>query len=285
MAQHTRILLAFLLLGALTNVAVSWACVWFTRKIQWVEVLPSPVKRADGWLWNPPHGWPTSAFEPECIRKPGLTLVRVIHASRAPGGGLPMKYFQMYSIRSGWPWQSMESKWETDSTRPSQRTLASRIDFGIVVVNSGMFSYGISLPLRPVALPFALNTTVYSVLLGGSWALIRAAKRHTRAERNRCVRCAYRVARLAICPECGGAPVARASGTPAALSGLRVEILMLGSYAAARFAIASSYFSRNSGSLSTTCTRVMNANRSPASGSLHTSGCSFLASPRNAARI
>ena len=202
MTQYARILVAFLLLGALTNIAVSWACVWFTRKTQWVEVPPPPVKRADGWLWKPPAGWPERAQEPESMRRPGVTLVRVVHWQPRRTA------HQMHSIRSGWPWNAMESRWESPS---QQAPVESSYDFGIQVVSGSRFGYGVSLPLRPIPRPFVLNAIAYSMLGGVPWYLMRVVKRRVRATRGHCTSCGYSVIGLERCPECGAPAASRSS--------------------------------------------------------------------------
>ncbi len=201
MVPHLKTVVLFVLLGALANVAVSWACVWFTRKIQWVEVLPPQIKRTDGWLWKPSAGWPEQADEPECIRRPGVTLVRVLKGHRANWEEFSAtRWFQMYSIRSGWPSKSMESRWES----PSQHApLKSSYDFGVQVVKGGTFGYGLALSLRPVPAPFILNSVVYAVLLYLPWTLTPTVRRRSRISRSLCTRCKYPVRDLTTCPECG----------------------------------------------------------------------------------
>ncbi len=188
------LVISLLICGAAMNVAVSWACVWFTRKNQWVEVPPPPIKRDDGWLWKPSAGWPEQADEPECIRRPGVTLVRATHWRPRRTA------YQMYSIRSGWPWQSMESRWESV---PQQPPITSSFDFGIQVVEGSLFGYGVALPLRPIPAPFILNSVIYAVLLYLPWTLIRIMTRRSRISRGLCTRCKYPVRDLTTCPECG----------------------------------------------------------------------------------
>lgn len=204
MVPHLKAIVLFLLLGALANVAVSCACVWFTRKIRWVEVPPPPIKRDDGWLWKPSAGWPEQADEPECLRRPGVTLVRATHWR--PRGTA----YQMYSIRSGWPWQALESRWESV---PQQPPITSSYDFGIQVIGSSPFGYSVSLPLRPIPVPFILNSVIYAVLLYLPWTLMRTMKRRARISRSLCTRCKYPVRDLTTCPECGTLVPARSPNT------------------------------------------------------------------------
>ena len=59
------------------------------------------------------------------------------------------------------------------------------------------------LPTNPVWPGFAVNTAFYAALAFLLWSAPGFARRSSRRRRGRCVRCAYELAGVAVCPECG----------------------------------------------------------------------------------
>ncbi|MCA9283328.1 MAG: hypothetical protein H6812_01395 [Phycisphaeraceae bacterium] len=59
------------------------------------------------------------------------------------------------------------------------------------------------MPLRPLPLGFTINTLFYAALVFFPLFGISALKRHRRIRRGHCTNCAYDLAGLPICPECG----------------------------------------------------------------------------------
>jgi hypothetical protein len=60
-----------------------------------------------------------------------------------------------------------------------------------------------NLPLRPLWIPFALNTLLFAGAIHGTLALIAELRRRHRRRRGRCPSCGYALGGLATCPECG----------------------------------------------------------------------------------
>jgi hypothetical protein len=100
-------------------------------------------------------------------------------------------------ITTGWPLPAMQY----DSI-PS----ASAWVRGIPILGSSTIAGGLMprrLPLRPLPIPFLLDTAAFA--LAGWAAIFAAAKLRATSRRRRglCIQCAYPVAGLATCPECG----------------------------------------------------------------------------------
>ena len=154
---------AFLLLGAVVNVAVAWGCA-FLSLVDYRESRhrpPSPVWSKYGYCWtyhrgtNRIHaGWPTLCMQ----------------ATSAPIG--------------------------PGAFRPAIRILRS-LPRAPGVREARYF------PLGPKPLLFVTNTACYGavlwVLLGGPFAL----RRFLRVRRGLCPKCAYPMGESAVCTECG----------------------------------------------------------------------------------
>jgi len=63
--------------------------------------------------------------------------------------------------------------------------------------------YAKSLPLKPIEPGFTLNTLLYAVVLYIPFLGFGALKRRRRIRRGLCPACAYELAGLTTCPECG----------------------------------------------------------------------------------
>ncbi len=118
------------------------------------------------------HGFPMLALEQADAGRPWNT------------GGIPSRVQRSLSWERGW--------------HPSRDVLGRRIP-------DNVWAWG--LPVRPMPLPFAINSLVYaalwfailSVLIAAAHALVRASRRR----RGLCPHCKYPTRGLDICPECG----------------------------------------------------------------------------------
>jgi len=210
-------LLAWLLLGAIVNVAVAWAC-----------ALQQPTT-SRGLFGNsfqqlnlhPPAGWLEEAASLERAIHRVATLY--VHRNDRVSAGLLRREIGFARgmpdaaaiVRSGLPCYSMEAGcWYDWGAGPALNAGRSRhrvlwaVD--LKLAGDGRLSAFDRrlLPLRPLWPGFAINTIFYG---GAAWLLFVApfaARRAARRWRNRCVSCGYDLRGSAHerCPECGAMP-------------------------------------------------------------------------------
>lgn len=197
------------ILGAIVNVAVAWACVCWGPTPS--RLSAAAIERR--WRAPVPDDWPPTAKHWRVSRL-GLTEYDV--AGDAPRNasqswdrscqwvaqsGLPFRGLFMYRNRieslladSGWPMQ-----WE----RPE------RLSDGLVIpdwVPCPPFNRRMRfLPTQVLWPGFAMNTVFYAAILwlifGGPFAL----RRRLRARRGQCQACGYPIGVSPVCTECGAA--------------------------------------------------------------------------------
>ena len=218
--KYLRVILIFLLLGAVVNVAVAWGLAVVHNGI-YDRFSDGEEGRAsaDGDSWEIARfdyfgttrlvGIPStkelvgSGYEAEYV--PGL--LPSWSRMNDPPSTLPANADRKYGIQwdmvflseiaRGWPLRSF-----TCTHYKSYPDLIIHTKDGILLhVDSKFRLQRITLPLRPIWTGFALNTILYAVLLGSLFT----SRRKIRNKRGLCVKCAYdlRGAEHKACPECG----------------------------------------------------------------------------------
>lgn len=216
-------------LGIATTFAVAWASaiavpsnanfdgvqLEFVCELQ--ELVGNPVERhaREVAAWNSRHTSPmprgrffSRAPAPLPLTaiveaRPGGTVVLSSWTEAAEQVGIDMAYFpsakatpyqpwmsEYHDIR-GWPFPALGVPWDRAMQAP--------------VVGSGKHLPRIRIPLHPLWAGMAYNTMIFTAF----WSMFiivpiipELRRRHRRA-RGRCVKCAYELASLPRCPECG----------------------------------------------------------------------------------
>jgi hypothetical protein len=197
------LVVVFLLLGAVVNVAVAWGCANAAGGEWDAQWDGSEYTRV--WL---EHGGSVDAEGPDadsCISRPGYEA----HYTNfwRPNDG---EYTDMFIFRAGWPTPSLDGIamriWRSAVAfdRVTDGVLLSEKAWG---ANDGM--YGAfetaqrSMPLHPVWPGFVINTFFYAAILWLLFAGPGRVRRWRRIKRGLCAKCAYPVGASDICTECG----------------------------------------------------------------------------------
>lgn len=227
---HILTILLLLLLGAIVNVAVAWACSlipdptnagsitqttagvgeyvvqvnYATRfgsagvgLIRWADTPPfsgtgeSPERFLPGW------------FDFEEVKESVKTLPvsnesDVMHARAIYATGWPA-----IAVRC-----TIEFDWPGGVT--SSRGAIRWFDRDFDVIND---NWPRALPCYPIPTGFALNTLFYAAIFGLLYFAPRALRRRRRIQRGLCPRCAYPTGSSEVCTECGTAIRVRESST------------------------------------------------------------------------
>ena len=215
---HGRTLVAALLIGVLTTIAVSWTAALLVR-----ETLPTSfddLYDTEGWTrYETPDGpWTLSVRGGHGWRKmlvypPGKTLVRrppvVPERRRLPVLVRPLEATPEAAAcvvleARGWPMPALERRLVFPRVIvPSRAQPASPFAWALPVGDA-------RLPLVPTWPGFLVDTLLYTalglVVLRGLDHLRRARRRR----RGRCPACGYPVGSSSTCSECGGPVVAAA---------------------------------------------------------------------------
>ena len=211
MRRRIIIVVIFLLAGAVVNVAVAWGCAYrnglYSDDWHWVTV----PENNRFWLERRPHEWESGKLI-GVTRSSGLgrTLTRARGEARPrervtlpplktggssgpqPGSEVVVAHkARIIEAAFGWPlrsfgWTMLSSR--TYSHRSPTITMSGRV-----------------LPLLPTWPGFVVNTLFYAAVL---WLLIPGRfllRRIIRVKRGRCPACAYPMAELSVCTECGKA--------------------------------------------------------------------------------
>lgn len=176
----------------------------------WVDVLAPDAASVAEQL----H-WPTAARLPQGppptirLRRTFTDRIGIDYPGWARGGVLADSgpATTVLAARAGWPFRTLTGYATSDGRT---RTTAWMLDTGIHRSAAGDT---VELPLRPLPLGMAANTLIYALPIGLTIATLRAARTRRRAARGRCTACAYDLANLTTCPECGHqAPSQRPTG-------------------------------------------------------------------------
>ncbi|MCC6906999.1 MAG: zinc ribbon domain-containing protein [Phycisphaerales bacterium] len=198
----------FLLLGAIINVAVAWACVYPGAGGRRVGLIDDIHSELPWWQNHAPLEWKSKyGFSGEVL---------------APGFDVQLRYSDpsidwgktLYgSVRAGLPLKSMRGHlWCITTYDDGPGRFQDRVELHAVGlwrleseldVEDSLLS---SLPLRPLWCGFLFNSALYGGVL---WILVLAAPRkiitRRRLKHGRCPNCNYdlRATATGVCPECG----------------------------------------------------------------------------------
>ncbi len=235
-------LVVFLLLGAVTTVAVAWSSLWWAP-------LPDPGNSAvqsssaaasegpdyvylrthryqrlgAGWVsssWVDPSARAGLAASFQCTRIKPHDIVPSWAGLALPGDhDADWGFHSRFVEARGWPLLSHAwayahcSRWNRDLR---QRETQVDCKYGILIsvateraqyVHPDVWTLRM-LPLRPIFPGFLINTLFYALVLWLLWSAPFVTRRLIRRRRGNCIRCGYdlRHAEHAACPECGRRP-------------------------------------------------------------------------------
>jgi len=205
-------LIQWLLLGAVVNIAVAWACTIAANP----DVLGQQSVAVDddipGWpagapsQWPPPHyselGW-SFGFEIESFMVDDL--------NPAENWRPDWQCWRALRTDAGWPLRSMRSIWFEQRVSEQVCETSGFLRGGMTIHSNNLKASWASkrfgrMPLWP---GFAINTLIYAAALWMLFAGPFALRRANRRRRGRCVVCGYdlrgrgRGQEHAKCPECG----------------------------------------------------------------------------------
>jgi hypothetical protein len=218
-------LLVFLLLGAVVNVAVAWGCSAFVPLPVRLPPGPTaqPTPHEERWMvdigWKPTVGEASDVFvsralrsgssclqlsefveSPDLERSTGYSLVRVFFRAKAAFG---------VHVAAGWPWPALGGY---GLSRPPNNERMNAVTNYVRTTSAiglpGAFT-GQSgrvprlLPMQPLWPGFALNTLFYAAILWLMFAALTTLRRWRRIKRGLCPACAYPVGASPVCTECG----------------------------------------------------------------------------------
>ncbi len=208
MIRRLLMVVTFLLLGAVLNVAVAWGCALWGPMVSsgppGGDLFP---KLAPGTSWPRPvpAEWPSPSYGSWGI---GLFMSTGTFGGHNPkdqavSEGRPRDY-GLSVFRYGVPFRALECQYLSRIYEPYARTDTLMAAVRSPDLISSSRSFGV-IPLRPIWPGFAINTLFYTAIL---WPLICgpfALRRHPRRKRGLCVTCGYDLrGNLSHgCPECG----------------------------------------------------------------------------------
>ncbi len=211
--RRILLILASLLMGALTTIAISWHIAARGSLHRFTGQYTHPAGRFDLsiLLWN---SWPT----PQQMRvMPGTQRgyeVRGIDFSLPghEGDREGQRLLTLWSTRFGWPMHALESlevyapagneqaKLATDAfTRHFPHGGALQMPAALIQPTPGATSL---LPAWPIPLGFAIDTALYATLAATLISLPGILKRRAWKRDGKCLHCGYEIANLPTCPEC-----------------------------------------------------------------------------------
>ncbi len=209
MKRRLTKLVAFLVLGAIMNVAVAWGCAIFS-----IPFVPDENRGG----FNPDSSrivyehrsfgsarfWDVRVGIDSVISVEGTPPVDIL-PNWAKDDDLRPFTLHLYEGR-GWPKLALWCVHERPEVANLPFNSRGALDAGLPDAPSrGWMSAPRALPLRPIWPGFAVNTVFYATIL---WLLTLGpftARRFIRNKRGLCIKCGYdlRGAEHEVCPECG----------------------------------------------------------------------------------
>jgi hypothetical protein len=205
-------ILVFLLIGALANVAVAWACAYL---VPFRGFTARQYEVGSGQYWSV-LCWEAFGsrrivavrFRPDTEerdrnRRPVLPAwSRIGRGDPLPSGS---SVLAEAAEARGWPLLSMST---TFASTPMSSLDAPAAREGAAIeppsdVRNVYDASGRNLPLRPVWWGFLGNTALYGAAAWLLVFLLLAVRRCGRARRGLCPACGYALGASAVCPECG----------------------------------------------------------------------------------
>jgi hypothetical protein len=197
--RATKVVL-FLLLGAIVNVAVAWACHLTLEERSAESLTRKPTQsEIEWWRQQKPAAFVAEPYGVVEWRRPGRTTVTL--TQNALEGFVATFGDRCQLLRSGWPCPSMEQfSWNSPA-----KAIAVNADAMLIPPTWQWPFAERNLPLRPHWPGFIVNTLVYALTLWIFFAALGRMRRMIRRRRGLCPACAYPVGQSPTCTECGAA--------------------------------------------------------------------------------
>ena len=194
-----------LLLGAIVNVAVAWACTVVAQEESGIVRKPDRGERVSVNRFLPApyfvHGLPGDGTM-VAFGYREITTLAYAYAAKGDPPRSPPKYLAVSNIEAGWPIRSLRrTAFGPRSDDAVSATLSNAMwQFPSVHSRAENRSF---LPSNPIWPGFAINTVFYAVGLWLLFAAPFALRRRRRIKRGLCPKCAYPVGTSTVCTECG----------------------------------------------------------------------------------
>jgi len=207
--KRLRVILLFLVLGAIVNVAVAWLLMGVATEIAKPEFIRKGINSESF-----PTTWSWSIMRWKCpgsvMLAAGLNALdestealntddsRIPHWSRMHE--LPSvqsgRWFMKHDLAAGWPLLSMYLYQDMEMDPVTAKPLSQ-------VVHGGVTDF--QFPYYVIPEGFIVDTMFYALMLWGPFGIYYACRHVFRRKRGLCVKCAYdlRGADHLQCPECG----------------------------------------------------------------------------------
>ena len=207
MKRCAKMIVLFLLLGAIINVAVTWGCRVGLRTSYSQRAL---TQEEISWIQSHgerPAGMSSGvAMEDEAL---GVSNLRVLlfdsafyelfkrklrEFEESEGGSFtyPASQYVVNKSSIGWPARSLSTEYWLHTK-----------DWGRNVGRSSQRESKELVPMHPLWPGFAINTIFYAAILWLLFAFPFVIRRRRRIKRGLCPACAYPVGDSAVCSECG----------------------------------------------------------------------------------
>ena len=199
---------AFLLAGAVVNVAVTWAC-----GIRVQETLRGPSKTEWFETLKQRSATELSGWEIQTNSQFGTVLAIAVHlgTQSSPEMIIPPRLLPNWSRIQELPaanagemkvWLEFAYGWPMVCVRGSLVRLTLGVG-GATTDSAAMHAWRWRLPFRPIWPGFAINSVFYAAGLWLMYYGLHAVRRLIRRRRGLCPKCAYPVGESAVCTECG----------------------------------------------------------------------------------
>ncbi len=196
MRRRLLIIAAFLLGGAVVNVALAWGC--YSRADPDQQATLILDREMALWKKYADRGWPPEPTQATYGRAFGfetsscsVTASGALVGSGPMGFGesaTPMNWYLIWEDRAGWP------------------------AYALLTGSGAAYLWGL-VPARPLWPGFTVNTLFYAAILWLLMSRLIALRRHRRIRRGLCGACAYPMGESCACSECGIALPGQAKAT------------------------------------------------------------------------
>ena len=235
MKTWIRRILVCVILGAITTIAVAWACAWWSEVGTWTRIQNgTETDGRDSWktvtIHMPSGSMPvrfgSDRLEYLCDK---TVPVRVVEQCKQhyQEDSIELELIGVCIDRRGWPMRAMSSTIWVRRIRYTMRDFLGdlrmsypwaspfAIDHAIVIKDDLYAFYldeepGLVLPLKPQWVGFTIDTLFYALVWSTIWQVLclpGMIRRWLRMRRGACVSCGYSLRGIesAQCPVCGTA--------------------------------------------------------------------------------